>query len=290
MWENLFLNKTIKSKMANHTQQTLIICIICNFFLLLLACNSSTENVQAQAKESNNNQLNIDSIQRVFKQVLGTKKDPLPPNQIQESGKLYPVDEGQKLPQFYLFREEIFNAIKEKDAFTLLEMVHQNIRTSVDGSESVASFVDFWGLDNPQNIAESPLWKELEITLSMGGTFTNDGTSFYAPYVYSTFPDNLDGATHGAVTGSGVRLRQGPSLDSEVLQIITYEVVEVLELQASSPEKIGEDTYPWVKIKTTQGKEGFIFGKYFRSPLDYRACFQRMANGQWQMVYFLAGD
>jgi hypothetical protein len=36
--------------------------------------------------------------------------------------------------------------------------------------------------------------------------------------------------------------------------------------------------------------EGFLYGKFYRSPIDFRAGFEKKKNGQWKMVRLLAGD
>ncbi len=37
------------------------------------------------------------------------------------------------------------------------------------------------------------------------------------------------------------------------------------------------------------GKKGYVSVKFVRSPIDYRACFEKK-NGKWKMNTFVAGD
>ena len=45
----------------------------------------------------------------------------------------------------------------------------------------------------------------------------------------------------------------------------------------------------WYKIETLGGKKGFVSAEFVRSPIDYRACFEKK-NGKWKMTAFVAGD
>jgi hypothetical protein len=44
-----------------------------------------------------------------------------------------------------------------------------------------------------------------------------------------------------------------------------------------------------LKVETLSGKKGFIKAKYVRSPIDYRAIFEKN-NGKWKMGAFISGD
>ena len=45
----------------------------------------------------------------------------------------------------------------------------------------------------------------------------------------------------------------------------------------------------WTRIKLRDGRTGYISSRYVRSPIDYRAVFNKM-DGRWRMTAFVAGD
>lgn len=45
----------------------------------------------------------------------------------------------------------------------------------------------------------------------------------------------------------------------------------------------------WQKIQTHDQKTGYVATQYLRSPIDYRAGFDKGPDG-WKMTFFVAGD
>ena len=45
----------------------------------------------------------------------------------------------------------------------------------------------------------------------------------------------------------------------------------------------------WVQIELVGGTEGFMASPFVKSPLGYRAGFEKI-NGRWRMFFFVAGD
>ena len=41
--------------------------------------------------------------------------------------------------------------------------------------------------------------------------------------------------------------------------------------------------------QAADGKEGFMASRYIKSPIGYRAGFEKV-NGRWRIFFFLAGD
>ena len=89
--------------------------------------------------------------------------------------------------------------------------------------------------------------------------------------------------------GAGVRLRSGPGLSTQILKTLSYDLVKLVEMTPTE-ETIGGETHPWIKVQLADGTEGFLYGKFYRSPLDFRAGFQQDEAGQWKLVRLLAGD
>jgi hypothetical protein len=167
-------------------------------------------------------------------------------------------------------------AIERRDSAALLAMLDPDIKASFGGDDGVERFSEMWRLDSP----DSRLWETLSTVLALGGTFTEPDT-FTAPYAFATWPDEIDAFENTAIVGRDVRVRAGPSLESAPLTSLSYAIVALAERNA--------DTDAWVAVRLADGRAGFVSRRYVRSPLDYRAIFQKAGDG-WRLRAFVAGD
>jgi hypothetical protein len=101
-----------------------------------------------------------------------------------------------------------------------------------------------------------------------------------APYVFATWPGTLDSFECAAVIGDRVRVRATAAPDSNVVAAVSYEIVQVLPEQRDSA---------MTRVRLASGVTGFIASAFVRSPVDYRAIFQK-TGGQWRLRAFVAGD
>ena len=73
---------------------------------------------------------------------------------------------------------------------------------------------------------------------------------------------------------------------------LSYNIVKIDEPSAIKRKTgTGESDweYEWHKVVTLGGKKGWVKAEFVRSPIDYRAGFEKK-RGVWTMVFFLAGD
>jgi hypothetical protein len=257
-------------------------------FLLPGACGTEEKPADEIAPEEKP-QVDPDSLRRAYQRLMVARKDPLPTEQIVETGKLYPVDEAPRDTLFFVFRENLLNAVNNKNIFGVMEIVDENIQTGVDGENGLAAFATTWGLETEEKTKQSELWPILKEVLEQGGTFGNNRHRFVAPYVYSSWPDNYDALTHAAITGAGVRLRDAPGLNSRTKTMVSHDIVELLET-TDQTETIDGETHPWIRIKTLGGTEGYVWGKFVQRPTGFRAGFERHDENSWKMVFLVAGD
>lgn len=192
-------------------------------------------------------------------------------------GKLLPTDEAVRDPQLFAFRAQLQAAIARHDIQAVLDVVHPNIKNTFGGDDGIESFKRLWKLPG----GESELWDELGTVLALGGSFQNED-NFFAPYVYSEWPERFDAFQHAAVVGTGVRVRSEPGLQGAILTSLTFDIVQV---QPRSPD-LPRD---WTPVKLLDGRKGYIASRYVRSPVDYRASLSR-ENGSWRLNFFVAGD
>lgn len=197
-----------------------------------------------------------------------------------------PVDEAQKDPSFLAFRTKLIEAVNRRDAKYVLSIVDPKIELSFGGLSGLEDFKKTWKINNPK----SEFWKEFLAATTHGGTFYQvDGTKiFFAPYTFSTFPEDLDAFEYSAIFGNNVNLRAKPDIAAKTLAQLSYNVVKV-DYENSVKKKGTEAEYSWLKIATLGGKAGFVKAEFVRSPIAYRAGFEKK-NGKWKLTVFIAGD
>jgi hypothetical protein len=199
--------------------------------------------------------------------------------------KLYPVDEGARDASFKAFRNRLIEAVKQRNTRFVLTILHPKIHLSFGGHYGVKDFLEMWKPDSP----DSEVWKELSTILSLGGTFsTSDGKRmFWAPYTFSTFPDDLDAFEYAPIVGENVRVRLQPNATAGIVTSLSYDIVKATFLISDDNRK---DNIPgWVKVVAPNGRNGYVASRYIRSPIDYRLGFERIRS-KWLITAFIGGD
>jgi hypothetical protein len=193
---------------------------------------------------------------------------------------LLPVDQAESDPSFAAFRAELLATIERKDVAAVKRVLAADIKASFGGETGIADFHAMWRI----NEADSELWAELGTVLRLGGSFDREGR-FIAPYVFSRFPRDLEAMESLVVIGRGVALRAEPKAHGALLARLTYEIVTAAP--PDGPEVA--DRKAWVKVIAANGHMGYVAATLIRSPIDYRAGFAKR-NGEWRMIFFVAGD
>lgn len=197
--------------------------------------------------------------------------------------RLVPMDEARKDSAFLAFRDRLSAIVRKKDADALLALVDPDIEYTfgIGSGPGRSGFKKEWKLDGK---SQSDLWPLLRQVLDLGGSFQEDGRAFEAPYVFSCWPEQYDSFTHGAITTSDAALRAKPGVVGKPLATLSYTVVQVVD-----GERVAKDGRKWVKVAVPGGPQGYVDAQHFRSPIDYRARFERR-GGDWRMTSFVSGD
>lgn len=195
--------------------------------------------------------------------------------------RLCPVDEGTHDASFEAFRKELTEAVQQKNDARLLALLDPNIRTSFGNGGGAAAFAKRWKTSSPQ----SEVWAILRKILSLGGTFrgADNDASFWAPYVYSAWPEAIDAFQHVAAVRAHVEIRKSPGKDSDAMAVVDWAILELLP--GTDTPKSGE----WLHVKTPDGHEGWVHADDVHSPVGYRAGFSKR-SGRWMMEALVAGD
>lgn len=206
-----------------------------------------------------------------------------------QNGSFEPIDQASLNPHFLNFRDSLIQALEEEDTEFLLDHMGSKIAMSFDMEQGREEFIADWNLDD--STATSSIWKVLLETVQTGGLFSSSEFNFFiTPYTFLL--DVEDPYMHKAIVGTEVRIRDRPGLGSSVLGSLNYEVVEILPLgpeETLVEESIGGETHKWEKVKTSRGIIGYVYGKFLKSPLDFRAFFT-FQHDKWILTTFVAGD
>ena len=205
----------------------------------------------------------------------------------QEGKKVIPVDQAEVNRDFFNFREKLRKALEDKDLDFLLSHLDENVKLTFGGRYGKKDFIQLWNLaENPEN---SDVWQVLLDVIELGGRYGDkQRNSFIAPYTF--FAEEIEDAFEDMIViGENVTVRQTSTLQGQILGFLSYDVVKRVYESNLPQETINGETYPWIKIKTTEGVFGYVYGKYIRSPIDYRVNFVKKDN-TWKIVFFIAGD
>ena len=181
-----------------------------------------------------------------------------------------PVDEAPREPSLVAYRAALLAAVRARDVERVIALSDPDIRTSFGDDGGSAQL--------RRRLARPELWEDLEHLLTMGGTFRGEAIerSFWAPYVYSAWPDGYDAFTHVAVIAAEVPLRASQEADARAIALLSYDIVE-------RPGGRGGN------VRTADGRDGWVDPKHLRSPIGYRAGFARRGES-WRMTALVAGD
>lgn len=197
--------------------------------------------------------------------------------------RVRPFDEGPQNASFLKFRNQFKAIIARHDAAALMKIVAPDIKNGFGGDDGAANFRKGW---KPQDL-KSPVWRALSLVVEQGGNFDSK-TQFSAPYTFSAFPSDVDGFTTVVVTQDGAVMRAKPKADAAVVCTLDHDILTVV---STAPRKLQHEATEadWLEVKDAKGKQGFVRALDVRSPIDYRAYFEKK-QGKWLLTSFVSGD
>lgn len=196
-----------------------------------------------------------------------------------------PIDEAEQNPSFLAFRTKLIEAVKKRDVKYILSITDKNIKLGFGGEDGIENFKKNWKIYN----RNSEFWKEMLTVLTHGGAFEKKNkNSFYAPYLFTNFPEDIDAFEYQAIFGNNVNLRSKPDINSSIVAVLSYNIVKT-DWENSVKSPTNENDFLWVKVETLGGKSGYVKPEFVRSSIDYRAGFDKI-RGKWTLTFFLAGD
>lgn len=89
------------------------------------------------------------------------------------------------------------------------------------------------------------------------------------------------------VLGERVNVRARPDVESEVLGQLPFDIVRMLDVAPFVLREDGRER--WIRVRLSDGREGFVDEYYLGSPVGYRGRFDKV-GGRWLLTLFLTGD
>ena len=205
----------------------------------------------------------------------------------QKGKKVIPRDEAEVNPDFLKFRQELGQALQKKDLDFVVSHLDENVKLTFGGREGKKDFLKIWNLE--KNPEKSKMWQTFLNVIDLGGRFSDqERNSFVAPYTFLA-EEVEDSYQNLIVIGENVTVRKTPSTKGAILGFLSYDVVKRVYESNPPQETINGETFSWMKIETKEGVVDYVYGKYIRSPIDYRVNFVNK-DGTWKINLFIAGD
>jgi hypothetical protein len=197
---------------------------------------------------------------------------------------LAPADEASRDPALSMMIAELLAACERKDPEPFRRALSPNAIASFGQEQpGIEAFIAVHSLEDPA----SPFWTEFPRALRLGGAFM-DAENFGAPYVYAIFPDDFDPFEFVAAVGPRTVLRDAPDAASTIVKDVTHHILKI------QPYADPGAMNGWLKAAAvdtggTVFAVGYVRTEDIRSPISYRAVFQKTEN-RWWLGAFVAGD
>jgi len=193
---------------------------------------------------------------------------------------LLPTDESSLRGDFSEFKHNMITAIINRDTSFIFSMLDSSILNSFGGNGGIHEFKTMWKIENDH----SEFWILFKESFELGGTFTDDTLTFEFPYVSTTFPDNYDSFSYGALIKEDAIIYLSPNKDLK-FHSASYTIFRILQWTDLDCRRQEE----FIPVLVSKNRYGFVHTSDFRSPLDYRGSFIYQSNS-WKLNSFVAGD
>ncbi len=212
------------------------------------------------------------------------------------------TDRTQSDPEFAKFRQQLQQAIQKRDADFVSALIPPKGLPLGFGKPSTAKELK---LDDPKAL----IWSLLEKATGSNCGFADPNAATAAkgwicPTVsrdfYQQYPPKPDAPpgldyelSNVIVVGDRVNVRALPNLNSDVVAVLSNEVVKFdkKRFENSQEEKINarNPISDWTPVILPNRKQGYVYNRYAYQPLENRAIFKKI-NGKWQITEMPGGD
>jgi hypothetical protein len=188
-------------------------------------------------------------------------------------GRFAPRDECRELEGANDFRQRLVEAVRLRDADTLVALAADDIQLDFGGGSGTALLRQ--RLYHP----DYKLWEELDALMPLGCATSDEGR-IVLPWMWDQDLGDADPYAAMLVTGENEPVHEAASASSKEIGTVSWDLVEAVDYQ---PDR------PFMEVKLADGRTGFIATDKLRSAIDYRLLAERH-DGKWSITTFIAGD
>lgn len=195
--------------------------------------------------------------------------------------RLKPVDQAARDPSFKTYRTALLDAVRRRDTEFVVLQAARDIKLSFGGDSGRDAFRD--ALTGHEDWQGESYWRELQTVLELGGVFLSDG-AFCAPYLACMDVPGCpycDPYETVYVTKKDAVARTAPYPNASVAAKLSWNVLQT-DYEAQGAQS-------WYTVRLPDGRAAYIADSDARMAIDYRARFEKTAEG-WRMTVFIAGD
>jgi hypothetical protein len=189
------------------------------------------------------------------------------------SGEWAPQDECGEIEGAGTFRQILSAAVRARDTDVLVAIAAEDIKLDFGGGAGKAE------LRRRLEDETRDLWGELDALLALGCS-ANDQGGITMPWYFDQDLGAADPFTAWLVAGENVPVYAGAGADSRQLGTISWDLVEIAEVDPEAARQ---------RAELADGTVAFIPLDRLRSVIDYRLI-ASSRNGRWRITSLVAGD
>lgn len=197
------------------------------------------------------------------------------------AGTTAPQDTCAKDAAFVTYRQKLQAAVTAKNFDQLKPLLDPAIKLDFGGGAGADEFGKRLASGDGSDRDGGPQWPELAEVLTLGCSLGADGAAASMPYYFDNLGDRDAFATM-LPRRNGINLYKAGEVNADVTKKLGWDVLTMV-----GPANAKDD---YVSVKLDDGTTGFVARADARSALDYRALFNKSADGNWLMTAFIAGD
>lgn len=182
-------------------------------------------------------------------------------------------DQGVRDASFSLMRDKTLEAIKRRDRQYMVDLLSPNVLSAIGGESGIKNFLLQWEDLSPK----SPFWARFERVLLHGAQWDSESGEFHAPAL--AFDDSHSELPQAVAWNKNSCLFKSRESPAPLCPLYGQQIT-LLEPSAALPVKVA-----WAKVKTGEGKIGFMKSSDFYSASDEFAVFKKV-QGRWCLSWF----
>lgn len=194
---------------------------------------------------------------------------------------LAPQDLCAKDTAFVAYRQKVQAAVTAKNFDQLKPLIDPAIKLDFGGGAGVDEFGKRLAEGDGSVRGNGPQWGDLAEVLTLGCSLSADGALATMPYAFDNLGDR-DAFTTMLPRREGIPLYESADAKGKVVKTLGWDVLTMTGTANAKDE--------FVAVKLDDGTAGYVARTDARSAIDYRALFNKGADGNWLMTGFIAGD